>query len=136
ANLAELGRSLRPLCLPGDAGAALANLVDGCALGTTVEVCFEADAAELLGLPFEAIRLPDDRLLATHPTVVLLRRPLGLKAGDGPALAGPLKILVAVGAPDEGQTSAAVLDQERELQNILDAVEPAQRLENIEVRIL
>jgi CHAT domain-containing protein len=43
---------------------------------------------------------------------------------------------VAVGAPDEDSTSAAVLDQERELQNILDAVEPAQRQENTEVRIL
>jgi hypothetical protein len=41
-----------------------------------------------------------------------------------------------VGAPDEEQTTAAVLDPERELQNILDAVEPAQRHENVQVRIL
>lgn len=49
-------------------------------------------------------------------------------------MAGPLKILVAVGAPDEDRT--LVLDQERELQNILDAVEAARRYENAEVRIL
>src|SRR5262249_15532729 len=33
-------------------------------------------------------------------------------------------------------TGSAVLDHERELQNILDAVEKAQRLENVEIRIL
>ncbi len=136
-NLAALGRELRALCLPGGAGEALANLVDGCPLGTLVEVCFEAGDPMLLGLPFEALRLPDDRLLATQPPVVVYRRPAGLAAGDGqPLLAGPLKILVAVGAPDEGQTASVVLDQERELQSILDAVEPAQRHENVEVRIL
>ena len=47
-------------------------------VGTVVEVCFEADDPELLGLPFEALRLPDDRLLATMPSVVTLRRPAGI----------------------------------------------------------
>lgn len=136
SSLTELGRELRALCLPGDAGHALANLLDGCPVGTTVEVLVDAEGVELLGLPFEALRLPDDRLLSTHAAVVMLRRPWALTAGDAPALAGPVKILVAVGAPDEEHTSAAVLDQERELQNILDAVAPAQRHENIEVRIL
>ena len=96
----------------------------------------EAEGAEMLGLPFEALRLPDERLLATHPSVVMLRRPPGLAASAGQPLAGPLKILVAVAAPDEGHTGSAVLDQERELQNILDAVEPAHRHGNAEVRIL
>jgi hypothetical protein len=99
-------------------------------------VCFEADDPALLGLPFEAMRLADGRLLAIQPAVVMLRRPLGLAAVETRALAGPLKILVAVGAPDEQLTRAAVLDQERELQTILAAVEQAQRLENVEVRIL
>jgi hypothetical protein len=43
----------------------------------------------------------------------MMRRPLGLKAAEAAALAGPLKILVAVAAPDEGLASGAVLDQER-----------------------
>ena len=136
ADIAELGRTLRAFCLPGDTAEALADLVDGSRVGTTIEVCFEAEDADLLGLPFEALLLPDDRLLATHPSVVMFRRPAGLKGGDEQPLAGPLKILVAVGAPDEGQTRSVVLDQERELQSILDAVEPAQRHENISVRIL
>ena len=136
AEMAGLGRALRDFCLPGGAGEAIANLAAGCAVGTVVEVCFEADDPELLGLPFEALRLPDDRLLATLPTVVTLRRPVGIAMKPQSPLAGPIKILIAVSAPDEGHTGSAVLDHERELQNILDAVEVAQRHENVEVRIL
>jgi hypothetical protein len=134
--VADLGRQLRGLCLPGDAGDAVANLLDGCPVGKLVEIVIQAEGAELLGLPFETLRLPDDRLVVTHPSAVMLRRPLGLKRSDAPPLAGPLKILAAVGAPDEQQTDAAVLDLERELQNILDAVQQARDLENCEVRIL
>jgi len=137
STVADLGRLLGGLCLPGDAGAALAQLADGCPIGTTIEVVVEASDSELLGLPFEAIRLPGDRLLATLPAVVMWRRPIGLaEIEDFEPFAGPLKVLVAVGAPDEGQTASAVLDLERELQNILDAVEPARQHENAEVRIL
>ena len=134
--MAGLGRALRDFCLPGGAGEAITNLAAGCDVGTMVEVCFEADDPELLGLPFEALRLPDDRLLATLPTVVTLRRPVGIAVKPQSPLAGPIKILIAVGAPDEGHTGSAVLDYERELQNILDAVEVARRHKNVEVRIL
>lgn len=135
-RLSAFGRHLAALCLPGAAEGELAALVDTAPVGTTIEVCFEADDAVLLGLPFEALRLSDGRLLAIQTAVVMLRRPLGLAASETPPLAGPLKILMAVGAPDEQLTGSAVLDQERELQTILDAVEPAQRHENVEVRIL
>lgn len=135
-GLRAFGRHLATLCLPGAAEGELAALVDAAPVGTTIEVCFETDDAVLLGLPFEALRLSDGRLLAIQTAVVMLRRPLGLAASETPPLAGPLKILVAVGAPDEQLTGSAVLDQERELQMILDAVEPAQRHENVEVRIL
>jgi hypothetical protein len=134
-QMAGLGRALGELCLPGAAGEAIANLADA-GVGNLVEICFEADDPELLGLPFEAIRLPDDRLLATLEQVVTLRRPVGIAAPPQAPLAGPIKVLIAVGAPDEGFTASAVLDHERELQNILDAVEKAQRLENVEIRIL
>jgi hypothetical protein len=134
--LARLGDALGELCFPDNSGTALTALIDGCPVGTTVEVCWEADDPELLGLPFEATRLPDGRVLALQPPVVMMRRPFGLKGKAEPAFAGPLKILVAVAAPDEGVSSGAVLDQERELQNILDAVEPARHLENCQVRIL
>ena len=136
SSLADLGRALRSICLPGDAGEALAGLIGGCGIGTTVEMCFEADDPVLLGLPFEALRLPDDTLLVMQRQVTMLRRPAGLRAQPHEPLAGPIKILVAVGAPDEEQADTPVLDQERELQSILDAVEGAQRHENVEVRIL
>jgi hypothetical protein len=42
SGLVQLGGALRDFCLPGDSGEALATLVDG-ALGTTLEVCFEAE---------------------------------------------------------------------------------------------
>jgi len=61
---------------------------------------------------------------------------VGIATTPQSPLAGPIKVLIAVGAPDEGHTGSAVLDHERELQNILDAVEVAQRHKNVEVRIL
>jgi len=136
ADLSKLGHALRKLCLPAGAAEALAELVDGSPAGTTIEVVFESGDAHLLGLPFEALRLADDRLLVLDPKVVMLRRPAGFEPAPAQRMAGPLKILVAVGAPDEGKTQNVVLDQERELQRMLDAVEGARRLENVEVRIL
>ena len=135
-RMAHLGQLLAALCLPGASGAALQALIDGLALGQRLELAIESADPALLGLPFEALRLPDGRLLATQPGVVMWRSPAGLVAPAQPPLAGPLKLLVAVGAPDEGLTRSAVLDQERELQSILDAVEPQNQLENFQVRIL
>jgi TIR domain-containing protein/CHAT domain-containing protein/AAA ATPase-like protein len=136
AELATLGRALGKLCFPGDSAGALAALLDGSPQGTLVEVIFEADDPQLLGLAFEAARLADDRVLALHPHAVTLRRPLGMAGRTQPPLAGPLKLLVAVAAPDEGAAGSAVLDYERELGAILDAVEPSARLDNCQVRVL
>ncbi|QLH38092.1 MAG: CHAT domain-containing protein [Defluviicoccus sp.] len=135
-TLEALGRALEHFCLPGTAAAELAALLDRAPIGTRIELCFETNDPVLLGLPFEALRLTDGRLLATQAAVVMLRRPLGLPPPETVPLAGPLKILVAVGAPDEQLTRSAVLDQERELQTILNAVEPAQRHDNAQVRVL
>jgi len=60
--VADLGRQLRSLCLAGDAGEAVANLLDGCPVGHLVEVCIEADGAELLELEDE-----DGRAVPTTP---------------------------------------------------------------------
>jgi TIR domain/CHAT domain/AAA ATPase domain len=133
-QLRELGQALGLLCLPGAAGAALAGLIDA-GIGRMIELVFEAEDPLLLGLPFEALTLPDGRAAALQPSVIVLRRPLGVAAPPGQPLAGPLKILVAAAAPDQDGSGTA-LDQERELQNILDAVEAASRLENCQVRIL
>ena len=66
----------------------------------------------------------------------MARRLAGLKTKAPDPQPGPLKVLVAVGAPDEGKTPNAVLDMERELQSILDAIEDARKLGNAYVRIL
>lgn len=66
AELLALGHALAAFCLPAGAAEALGQLLDGAALGTTVLVEIEAADPELLGLPFEALRLPDARLLAIH----------------------------------------------------------------------
>ncbi|MFN6338092.1 MAG: TIR domain-containing protein [Cyanobacteriota bacterium] len=136
AELLALGQALGAFCLPEGAEEVLARLLDGAEVGTTVLVEIEAEDPELLGLPFEAMRLPDGRLLAIQPAVLMRRRLPAPATPPPPPLAGPLKVLVAVGAPDEGARAATVLDHEREMQNILDAVEPAQRRDNVEVKIL
>ena len=66
----------------------------------------------------------------------MARRLAGLGAKAPDPQPGPLKVLVAVGAPDEGKTPNAVLDMERELQSILDAIEDARKYGNAYVRIL
>ena len=136
SELLALGHALAAFCLPPGAAEALARRVDGAGIGDTVLVEIEAEDPELLGLPYEALRLPDGRLLAIQAPVVLRRRLPTPARHPFPPLAGPLKVLVAVGAPDEGSTRSVVLDHERELQNILDAVEPAQRRDNVAVKIL
>jgi hypothetical protein len=104
SELLALGQALAAFCLPPGAAEALARLVDGAGVGDTVLVEFETIDPELLGLPYEALRLPDGRLLALQAPVVLRRRLPAPAAPPSPPLAGPLKVLVAVGAPDEGST--------------------------------
>ena len=91
--------------------------------GDRVDIVVEAPA-QLLGLPFEAARLPlaARPLLITHDGVTLARRPPRPPARRAPAAPGPLKLLIAIAAPDEGRTASSVLDGERELARIFDAL--------------
>ena len=73
---------------------------------------------------------------ALDPGVRFLRRQTGLVAEPVDPLPGPLRILVAVGAPDEDASGNAVLDYERELATILDAIDRARQSGNAEVEIL
>ena len=91
-----------------------------------------------LSLPVELIRLASEAggevgPLGLLPGVSVSRRPAvpgrerGLRAaGCGAAgageLAGPLKVLAAVAAPDETKTANVPLDAEAEMQAVLDAV--------------
>ena len=134
-----LGQALGRLCLPGDATEVLGDLFVPRA-GRTLDLIFDSADNELLSLPFESIRLDDGTLggllVATRPNVQMLRRPTTLMALDAAVLAGPIKVLIAVGAPDELESGSPVLDHEHEVAGILDAVEEARRFENVEVRIL
>ena len=78
---------------------------------------------ELAGLPWEALPAPDGRgPLALHPLVSVYRK---TSAAPARRLPGPLRIVVAIAAPDTG--GGGVLDYERELRNVLAAVRAARQ---------
>ena len=86
---------------------------------------------ELAGLPWEALPRPDGRgPLALHPLVSLFRK---TDAASARLLPGPLRIVVAIAAPDSG--GGAVLDYEDELRNVLAAVRAA-RQDAADVRVV
>jgi hypothetical protein len=86
---------------------------------------------ELAGLPWEALLCPDGRgPLALHPLVSLYRKS---DAAAGRVLPGPLRIVVAIAAPDTG--GGPLLDYERELRNVLAAVRAA-RQDAADVRVV
>jgi tetratricopeptide (TPR) repeat protein len=82
-------------------------------------------------LPWEALADPrGGRALALNPLITLYRK---VPAGRPASLGGPLRILVAISAPDSNGSGA--LDYQRELRNVLDAVRNARGDEAI-VRIV
>ena len=86
---------------------------------------------ELAGLPWEALPSPDGRgPLALHPLISVYRK---TDAAEGRVLPGPLRIVVAIAAPESG--GGAVLDYERELRNVLAAVRAA-RQDAADVRVV
>src|SRR5689334_19021740 len=136
-DLARLGDVVGSVVFPGPVASALTGLLDEArAANESVLLAFETADPTLLSVPFEAARLPGGRLPALEPGVRVLRRHLKARAGTASPLPGPLRILVAVGAPDEGQTENTVLDMELELQTILDAVDAARTYGDAEVTIL
>jgi tetratricopeptide (TPR) repeat protein len=136
-ELAHLGDAVGRVVFPAPVADALGALLDEARAGNeNILLAFETKDRNLLSIPFEAARLHDGRLPALEPGVRMLRRLLGARAGAAGALPGPLRILVAVGAPDEGKTPNIVLDVEAELQTILDAVDAARSYGNAEVKIL
>ncbi len=140
-DLQKFGEAVGQVVFPPEIDAALESCLDGAASShTEIELIYEALSPELLGIPFEAARLAGGRVPSLVPAVYTWRRLAPAAQSTAPprhaAPPGPLKILVAVGAPDEEKTNSAVLNSERELQTILDAIEPARRLENAFVRVL
>ena len=137
--LRALGQVLWELCFPAAAAGALVQLLEGAGsqVGHRVEVAVATADSSLLALPYEALVLPDGRPLALLDTVTLQRRLNGPPIHWEP-LAGPLKVLVAVAAPDQGGADAVLLDYEREVSLILEALQPLRRLADplAQVRLL
>ena len=119
----------------------VADLVDRLRPGSGVDIVLAADD-DAIGLPIELLRLrtaegADLGLLALAPGVTVRRVIPAVSVPPSPPLAGPLKILAAVAAPDETKTDNAPLDVEREMEAMLDAVAPATtRDTDAQVRIL
>jgi CHAT domain/TIR domain len=149
-RLADAGLQLAAALLDEDSRRVLAGLLDRLPPGDTVEVVLVADGLAL-SLPAELMRLTTDTggevgPLGLLPAVSVSRRPSaagqvpGQQAPDpAPAaagMAGPLKVLAAVAAPDETETRNSPLDAEAEMQAVLDAVTDVAGDPHAEVRIL
>ena len=133
ARLIDAGRRLMAALLDDDGLAQVVELIDRSPIGEVVEVVVVAEGAAL-ALPYELLRLPRQKLLATVPGVRMRRRVRGIDRTATPPLPGPLKILVAVGAPTE--TKNAPLDVEAEMQAILDALAGIEVSQPAQVKIL
>jgi hypothetical protein len=89
----------------------------------------------LADLPWETLTLPGDpRPLVLHPSVLLHRVIGGLGSTPAMGIPGPLRILAVIASPERG--GGELLDYERELERILDAVAPARQRGGAYVRVL
>lgn len=131
-EIAELSRSL----FAGTIGQRLEELLRALSPSQHLEVSYAHAPGPLFRLPLESAVAPNGVELALQEGVSVVRRSIGVVAGAFEAAPGPLKILVAIGAPDEGQTRLSPLDFERELGTILDAIDRAGRPGDVEVKIL
>ncbi|WP_432993455.1 CHAT domain-containing protein [Dactylosporangium sp. CA-233914] len=126
ARLARLGQRLSAALFDDDTLDDLTTLVSTAVEGCVIDVVFEGDGPAH-ELPFELIRLADQRILATVEGVRTTRMVGGVRVPEHPAAPGPLKILVAVGAPEH--TDSPPLDVEAEMQAIVSVVGEVGRAE-------
>lgn len=137
----DLGAALSRTFLEGAAGGALRGVVEQAAkLGVPLALALEV-ADEMSDLPWELLRLPEPEgmvgpPLALHPNVELYRTVPELGTATAIGIPRPLRVLVAIGSPEEQNPRGELLDMEAELRRILDAVEPARRHSGAHVRIL
>jgi tetratricopeptide (TPR) repeat protein len=129
--LSRAGRLLAESFLPEPVAAGLKHVLNQATQAHVPVRVGLAVAPELAGLPWEALPEPaGQRPLALHPLVTAYRR---TQAGVVREIPGPLRIVVAIAAPDEG--GGPVLDYERELRDVLAAVRGARQGE-ADVRIV
>ncbi|MGH3935576.1 MAG: CHAT domain-containing protein [Pseudonocardiaceae bacterium] len=135
AAFARLRQQVSLMLLPGEIGQAVDQLL--VELDNITVVDLHVETSPTLGsLPFEAALTPAGSTPVLLPAVRMRRSVIGQRPDGVPPAPGPLKILVAVGAPDEDKTPQARLDIEAEMGSILGAVAPAVRDERAQVRIL
>ena len=132
--LEEIGSLMGEVFLPGAVGEALTRVLAK-ARSQTIPVEFAVDLTEcpeeLRGLPWEGLRHRGvDGPLALHPLVVFYR--LAVASPTPRRVEGPLRIVVAIAAPLDGEPK---LDYESELRNIVASVREA-RAGGAEVRIV
>jgi hypothetical protein len=105
-RLVELGTSLTDAFLPESVRAALAEHVRLASDGNAaLRLTVEASEPNLVDLPWEALCLPEvvAEPLTLHPKVELYRAVAGLGPTPAIQIPGPLRILVVLGSPDQGE---------------------------------
>ena len=122
--LEEIGSLMGEMFLPGAVGEALTRILAK-ARSQTIPVEFALDLTEcpeeLRRLPWEGLHHPEvDGPLALHPLVVFYR--LAVASPTPRRVEGPLRIVVAIAAPLDGEPK---LDYESELRNIVASVREA-----------
>jgi tetratricopeptide (TPR) repeat protein len=138
----EAGAALTRVFLTGEAGQQLRTVVEEATRqGSSLELGLEVSDETLVHLPWETLRVPaadgaPGLPLALHPQIHFSRVVAGLGATPAVHIPGPLRILVVVGSPEKQNVRGELLDMERELARILDAVEPARKSGKAFVRVL
>jgi hypothetical protein len=129
-SLRRSGQLLAESFLPGPVAQALAGVLRRAEQDNT-PVRLGIDAPGLSVLPWEAMPEPaGGRPLALHPLVSVYRQG---RAGEGGPLPGPLRIVVAIASPEVD--GGPLLDYERELSSVLDAVRTA-RQDDAQVQVV
>ena len=130
----RVGRALGRRYVPGSVARVLRQLVsDAGASNRLVLVGIEA-TAELNDLPWESLILPGEQLpVALDSNVALYRHTYTPRTFPRKAR-GPLRVLISAASPE--LANAELLDYEAELAQIEDAVAPARRRGQIELRVL
>ncbi|MDQ1739099.1 MAG: hypothetical protein QOE53_751, partial [Pseudonocardiales bacterium] len=118
----------------------LGSLADSLAPGSRVEIRFDCDQVTQ-NLPLELIRLTDRHgvdlgPIALQPGLSVYRTIRDHHAVPTKPSAGPVKVLVAVAAPDETKTANPSLDVEAEMQAVLEATKSLAEQPTAEVQIL
>ncbi len=120
--LGRVGRLLGESFLPGPVAEELGRVLAAERVHQPVRLGL-AVPPELTGLPWEVLPASGTgQPLALHPLVSVYRK---AEAAVARVLPGPLRIIVAIAAPDTG--GGPLLDYERELRNVLAAVRDARQ---------